>query len=119
MEEPAQEEKPENTGVNQEIRDEQGRFIPGHSGNPAGKPKGAKNKFSFVRFWQELWEQNPEEFEELAKKYLNDDKLAALVIQMIDGRPAQDVTSAGKALPTPIYNVPGNLGTQEDSETNQ
>lgn len=32
---------PENTGA---IKDELGRFLPGVSGNPAGKPKGARTK---------------------------------------------------------------------------
>lgn len=32
---------PENTGP---IKDELGRFVPGTSGNPAGKPKGARTK---------------------------------------------------------------------------
>lgn len=33
--------EPENTGA---IKDELGRFLPGVSGNPAGKPKGARTK---------------------------------------------------------------------------
>jgi len=32
---------PENSGP---IKDEKGRFVPGTSGNPAGKPKGARTK---------------------------------------------------------------------------
>lgn len=34
-------DRPENTGP---IKDELGRFVPGVSGNPAGKPKGARTK---------------------------------------------------------------------------
>lgn len=34
-------DNPENTGP---IKDEFGRFVPGVSGNPAGKPKGARTK---------------------------------------------------------------------------
>ena len=37
------EEKPDTTGQNQEIRDEKGRFVEGISGNPEGRPKGSKN----------------------------------------------------------------------------
>lgn len=34
---------PEKSGTIQEGRDEKGRFIPGISGNPEGKPPGTKN----------------------------------------------------------------------------
>jgi hypothetical protein len=34
---------PENTGEIQEARDNKGRFMPGISGNPKGKPLGAKH----------------------------------------------------------------------------
>lgn len=37
------EENREIAGDNQEIRDEKGRFRPGVSGNPAGKPAGKKS----------------------------------------------------------------------------
>ena len=92
---------PENTGEVQETRDEAGRFIKGVSGNPDGKPKGAKNKFSFVRYWQERWEEDPEEFKQLATEFMKDDKLRGLIIQMVDGRPNQhadiDTTVVTKA----------------------
>ena len=102
-------EDTENTEV---IRDDKGRFV---DGNP-GRPKGAKNKFSFTDYWQNRWEENPEEFTVLATEWLKDEKLRALIIQMIDGRPRQDITSDGKALPTPIY-VPRDPGIEEDKPT--
>lgn len=36
-------DQPENTGQNQAIRNEKGQFVPGVSGNPAGKPPGTKH----------------------------------------------------------------------------
>lgn len=33
----------EKTGIKQEERDDKGRFLPGVSGNPNGKPKGARH----------------------------------------------------------------------------
>ncbi len=44
---------PENTGAKQDTR-----FKPGQSGNPAGKPKGARHKLQedFLRDVQEAWE---------------------------------------------------------------
>lgn len=48
---------PENTGA---IKDELGRFLPGVSGNPAGKPKGSRTKLGeqFLSALQEDFEAN-------------------------------------------------------------
>lgn len=106
---------PENTGENQVERDNKGRYVEGVSGNPAGKPKGAKNKFSFVNYWQERWDKDPTEFEDLATAFMKDDKLKGLIIQMIDGRPTQDITSAGeKIIPIPILDVPKDNSNKEN-----
>lgn len=50
-------DNPENTGP---IKDERGRFVPGCSGNPAGKPKGARTKLGeqFLAALQEDFEAN-------------------------------------------------------------
>ena len=61
-------EKPANTGIIQEIpkklRDKEGKFIKGVSGNPNGKPKGAK---SFDTL-----------FEEAIKKIVKEKKISNL-----------------------------------------
>ena len=48
---------PENTGG---IKDELGRFLPGVSGNPAGKPKGARTKLGeqFLSALQEDFQEH-------------------------------------------------------------
>ena len=120
MDNEAQVSQPENTGKMQETRDKSGRYKPGVSGNPKGKPKGAKNKFSFIKYWQERWEKDPEEFERLATEFMKDDNLRALIIQMVDGRPHQtsDLTSDGK--PLPILNViSANNGNEQNSKPDQ
>ena len=99
-----------------DYRDEKGRFIEG----APGRPPGTKNKFSFVDYWQKRWDENPEEFTVLASEWLQDEKLRALIIQMIDGRPKQDITSDGKALPTPIYGgLSGHHSDQKDLPTHE
>lgn len=49
--------KPENTGI---TRNEDGTFPPGVSGNPGGRPKGARCKFgeAFVLDFAEDWAKN-------------------------------------------------------------
>jgi hypothetical protein len=39
---------PEITGGKQKMRDSSGRFIPGQSGNPEGRPKGALSKTTIL-----------------------------------------------------------------------
>lgn len=39
---------PNKTGIKQEVRDDKGRFVPGVSGNPAGKPKGVRHMTSLL-----------------------------------------------------------------------
>jgi hypothetical protein len=46
--------KPEKTGEEQEIRDDKGRFLPGISGNPLGKPVGSKHLTT--KLWEALQE---------------------------------------------------------------
>ena len=82
---------PENAGKKEEIRDKKGRYLKGKSGNLKGKPLGAKNKFSFVGYWQERWAKNPKEFEALATAFMKDDNLRSLIIQLVDGRPSQTI----------------------------
>ena len=39
----------ESDNKNLETRDEGGRFVQGKSGNPAGRPKGSKNKLTLIK----------------------------------------------------------------------
>ena len=88
--------EPEDTG---EIRNPDGTFKPGISGNPAGRPKGSLSIRDLVR--QHL-EDNPEDLAEFVKHFIK--KNRELAWQMMEGKPQQDITSAGeKLIPTPIY----------------
>ena len=46
---------------------------------------------------------NPQQFKAFVENLIYNH--AGLVFQMLEGRPAQDITSAGNVLPTPILNV--------------
>jgi hypothetical protein len=48
MDEKTKQDNPENSGEIQDVRDDKGRFIKGVSGNPAGKPEGAKNYLTLL-----------------------------------------------------------------------
>lgn len=76
---------PENTG---ELRDEKGKFKPGVSGNPAGKPKGA---ISIVAKIKKKFQENPEYFDQWVNKLLEDDANRKAIMEQIDGKPRQSM----------------------------
>lgn len=95
-------------GTEQAVRDGSGRFVEGHPPTSPGRPKGKTIK-EMVREWLE---DHPEDMEGFVKHFAKENR--ALAWQMLEGRPQQDVTSDGKALPQPIYAIPGNNSPQED-----
>lgn len=93
-------------------------FKPGESGNPNGRPKGAR---SFSTLFQEAIEkianatgQEPGAFEleiieQAVRKARNGDyRFYRDLMDRLHGQPAakMDLTSAGKPLPQPILHVP-------------
>jgi hypothetical protein len=79
-------------------------FKPGQSGNPKGRPKGSISIKDKVR---QYLEGHPEEVEAIVEHFVKTNR--ELMWQMLEGRPAQDVTSGGdKINPIPIY---GGLST--------
>ena len=82
-------------------RDENGRLLPDQpSLNPNGRPKGS---FSIKTQIIKRLESNPEEVKNIIDYLLT--KEQALLFQMIDGRPQQDVTSQGERLSLPIIGM--------------
>jgi len=98
---------PEKQGI---IRNEDGTFPKGVSGNPAGRPKGPTLK-EWVR--RRLLEMTDEE----RKEFLKGVPLE-LQWKMAEGNPAQDLTSGGeKILQIPIYggqSIQGHDGDAKD-----
>lgn len=89
-------EKPEETG---KIRDEQGRFVDGVSGNPAGRPKGSLSVTAMIK--KRLEEVPPDKqktyleylVDHIIKKAISDgdDKMIERIWAYVDGAPKQTV----------------------------
>ena len=84
-------------------------FMPGVSGNPEGRPKQKTIK-EMVREWLD---EHPDDMISFVKHFSK--KNRELAWQMLEGKPQQDVTSDGKALPIPIINVQLNDGDTKDT----
>ena len=92
--------KPENSGI---IRDKQGKFIPGVSGNPAGKPEGTLSLTSMIkRKLQELAPDGKRDaMEVLADNIIQDaldsnNKMRQLIWNYVDGLPKQSIELSGQ-----------------------
>jgi hypothetical protein len=93
--------------TNKVLRDEKGRILPGQpSINPAGRPKGKGLKEYDRAKFAEMSDIEKEAFLQTISPELR--------YRMAEGNPAQDVTSDGKQLPTPIY-IPRDESIEEDS----
>jgi hypothetical protein len=59
-------------------------FIKGVSGNPAGRPKGSLSVIGSIK---QMFEEDPEQFQDFINKYLKDPRNRQHIVEMIDGRP--------------------------------
>ena len=75
-------------------------FMPGKSGNPAGRPKGS---FSIVEKIKHIWSEDPEQFESFVADVLKDKSLRREIIHQIDGKPKQSMEILGEDGPRIIY----------------
>ena len=78
-------EFPGNAG---EIRNDKGQFVPGISGNPAGKPPGT---ISIVAKIKKKFEEDPEYFDEWVNELLKDSGNRKAIMEQIDGKPKQSM----------------------------
>jgi uncharacterized protein YeaO (DUF488 family) len=86
----------------------------GVSGNPAGRPKGSISPRDRIR---QMFEKNPDDFDEFLQEYLNNPMNHRHVVELLDGKPHQSIdhTTLGKELPQPIINVSTNDSHKEGS----
>lgn len=77
--------RPDKTGEN---RNEDGTFVKGISGNPAGRPIGT---VSIVTKIKQKFLENPEYFEEWVSKLMEDPKERRAIMEQIDGKPKQPI----------------------------
>lgn len=88
-------------------------YTKGHSGNPGGRPKGAKSLKTFAREYLE--KLPPEEKLEFMKALPED-----LVWRMAEGNPQTDITSKGEAInPKPIIDVRKDDSNSQDNKPQQ
>jgi hypothetical protein len=93
---------------NKPQRDEKGQLLPGNTANPNGRPKGKTIK-ERVR---EYLEAHPDDMDAFVRHFIHDNR--ELAWKMLEGNPAQDVTSAGERInPTPIL---GGITNNKDAQ---
>ena len=90
------------------LHDENGKFIKGHP-KIGGIQLGEKHPISVIGNITQMFEKDPEKFQEFIDKYLKDPKNRQHIVDKIDGKPAGSETNV--AIQVNNYQV-----TPEDKE---
>lgn len=81
---------------------ETGRFLPGGSGNPAGRPVGS---ISLITEAKKIFRDDPEFLKAFVNAYLKDPSNRKHVVEMVDGRPRQALEHTGDIVLPFIFKV--------------
>lgn len=92
--------------------DEKGKFVKGTAPGP-GRPPGSISAITRVK---QIFEENPDKFQEFIESYIEDPGNRKHIVEMIDGKPKQDVTSAGEALQPILVQFLGDGANSTDTE---
>jgi len=99
------------------LRDEKGRILPGQKSlNPNGRPKGSVSIISKIR---QIFEDNPEYFQEYVEEMLKDPSLRKAIMEQLDGKPRESIdhTTGGKPLYLPAELLQKNNLDQDDDKS--
>ena len=98
-------------------RDKDGHFLPGHGVKSPGRPKGSVSIRDRIR---QMLEDDPNEFENLCRYYMQDPKMRDLLWKMLEGMPKQATEHTGELnLPFTINIIkyePDKLGEGKDGQ---
>lgn len=77
-----------------------GKFKPGFSGNPNGRPPGTLSAMGRLK---QLYAENPDKFDAFVLRYADNEANDRHQVEMLDGKPMQstDITTKGEAI-TPL-----------------
>lgn len=117
-------ENPEKSGI---IRDEEGKFVKGVSGNPEGRPAGTLSLIGMLK--AKLQEIEPNSKKQYAELLINritkdaiadgNDKQIRNILQYVEGMPKQsiDMTTGGKPFTTAAVEFVGDDDADKQSQS--
>ena len=93
------------------------QFKAGESGNPNGRPKGSISPITKIR---QIFESDPQAFDKFVVDYMQDPANRKHLVEMLDGKPKQNLTLEGGEKPIPIlYELHNHNGNSQNLPTQE